>query len=216
MIHDISSIGAVKLATLEGEEMPNWISGCKLKKYYLSLTPEMVFKIHYAREQKQMQARIKQQAKDEAKERMAKRKQYLRTLRLVEASHKTTTKAEVVDLEEITTLCQDDKQTQVEVLADSMPLPSLHTIQTDSTSDSLAKMITDLMQQDDLETEMGDTKCVMPYIHIQIASTQIDSYALLDTGAQFNVFSHELYQKLHEPTLIQEQQILKIASGATH
>ena len=35
VIHSISSSGAIKLATVDGEEMPNWISGSRLKKYHL-------------------------------------------------------------------------------------------------------------------------------------------------------------------------------------
>ena len=31
-IHDISNSGALRLATLDGEQMPNWISGCRVKK----------------------------------------------------------------------------------------------------------------------------------------------------------------------------------------
>ncbi|MCO5596584.1 hypothetical protein L7F22_050649 [Adiantum nelumboides] len=50
VIHDISFSGAIKLATLEGEEMPNWISGCRLKKYHLPLTTKMLAKIHSAKE----------------------------------------------------------------------------------------------------------------------------------------------------------------------
>ena len=35
VIHSLSPSGAVQLATLEGEPMTNWISGCRLKKYHL-------------------------------------------------------------------------------------------------------------------------------------------------------------------------------------
>ena len=38
VIHDLSSSGAVHLATLDGEPMTSWISGCRLKKYHESLT----------------------------------------------------------------------------------------------------------------------------------------------------------------------------------
>ncbi|MCO5577836.1 hypothetical protein L7F22_049587 [Adiantum nelumboides] len=62
VIHDISSSGAIKLATLEGEEMLNWISGCRLKKYHLPLTTEMLAKIHSAKEWKNKLKETKAQA----------------------------------------------------------------------------------------------------------------------------------------------------------
>ncbi|MCO5614527.1 hypothetical protein L7F22_068810 [Adiantum nelumboides] len=62
VIQDISPSGAIKLATLEGEEMPNWISGCRLKKYHLPLTTDMLAKIHSARERKNKLKEIKAEA----------------------------------------------------------------------------------------------------------------------------------------------------------
>ena len=38
VISGLSTSGAVKLSTLDGEEMPNRISGCHVKKYYTPLT----------------------------------------------------------------------------------------------------------------------------------------------------------------------------------
>ena len=55
VIHSISSSGAIKLATIDGEEMPNWISGCRLKKYYLPLTPNMLERAHAAKYRKAQQ-----------------------------------------------------------------------------------------------------------------------------------------------------------------
>ena len=42
IIHDLSASGAVHLATLDGEPMANWISGCRLKKYHETLTPDIL------------------------------------------------------------------------------------------------------------------------------------------------------------------------------
>ncbi|MCO5569821.1 hypothetical protein L7F22_023535 [Adiantum nelumboides] len=81
VIHDISPSGAIKLATLEGEEMPNWISGCKLKKYHLPLTTEMLAKIHSAKERKNKLNEIKTQAQEEAKIRILKHRQKLQQQR---------------------------------------------------------------------------------------------------------------------------------------
>ncbi|MCO5580788.1 hypothetical protein L7F22_034659 [Adiantum nelumboides] len=81
VIQDISSSGAIKLATLEGEEMPNWISGCRLKKYHLPLTTEMLAKIHSAKEWKNKLNEIKAEAQEEARIRILKHKQKLQQQR---------------------------------------------------------------------------------------------------------------------------------------
>ncbi len=52
IIHDLSSSGAVHLATLDGEPMANWISGCRLKKYKEPLTDEILQRLHATKEQK--------------------------------------------------------------------------------------------------------------------------------------------------------------------
>ena len=49
MISKLSSSGAVKLSTLDGKEMANWISGCRIKKYNLPLTTEELGCLHKAR-----------------------------------------------------------------------------------------------------------------------------------------------------------------------
>ncbi|MCO5582245.1 hypothetical protein L7F22_036137 [Adiantum nelumboides] len=77
VIQDISPSEAIKLATLEGEEKLNWISGCRLKKYQLPLTTDMLAKIHGAKEQKNKLKEIKAEAQEEARVRILKRKQKL-------------------------------------------------------------------------------------------------------------------------------------------
>ena len=67
--------GAVKLSTLDGEIMSNWISGCRLKKYHLPLTNEMLERMHAAKNMKEAAASQKQDAQDEAQERIKKNKQ---------------------------------------------------------------------------------------------------------------------------------------------
>ncbi|MCO5606319.1 hypothetical protein L7F22_060506 [Adiantum nelumboides] len=81
VIHDISSSGAIKLATLEGEEMPNWIRGCRLKKYHLPLTTKMLVRIHSAKERKNKLKETKAQAQEEARIRILKRKEKLQQQR---------------------------------------------------------------------------------------------------------------------------------------
>ena len=52
MIHDLSSSGAVRLATLDDEQMANWISGCQLKKYHEPLTADMLARLHASKARK--------------------------------------------------------------------------------------------------------------------------------------------------------------------
>ncbi|MCO5555202.1 hypothetical protein L7F22_008745 [Adiantum nelumboides] len=73
VIQDILLSGAIKLETLKGEEMPNWISGCRLKKYHLPLTIDMLAKIHGAKERKNKLKEIKVEAQEEARIRILKR-----------------------------------------------------------------------------------------------------------------------------------------------
>ncbi|MCO5587012.1 hypothetical protein L7F22_040957 [Adiantum nelumboides] len=52
VIEDVSLNGAVKLSTLDGEPMANWISGCRLKKYHLPLTNELLERMHAAKQRR--------------------------------------------------------------------------------------------------------------------------------------------------------------------
>ena len=93
VIHAISSSGANKLATIDGQEMPNWISGCQLKKYHLPQTNEMLEREHASKERKNKKINEIQQAQIEAKERVAKRKrlqQAFHPSKAVQQNHITT------------------------------------------------------------------------------------------------------------------------------
>lgn len=46
VIHEVSTSGAIQLATLNGEPMANWFSGYQLKKNYEPLTIEMLQALH--------------------------------------------------------------------------------------------------------------------------------------------------------------------------
>ena len=72
VIHDLSTSGAVHLATLDGEPMANWISGCRLKKYHETLTTDILEQLHAAKVRKQTKENQKITAIAEAKERAAK------------------------------------------------------------------------------------------------------------------------------------------------
>ena len=74
VIHDISTGGALHLATLDGEQMPTWISGFQVKKYLKLLMLEVLEWLHNTKEQAQCSLQMKQQALMEAKEQEAKHK----------------------------------------------------------------------------------------------------------------------------------------------
>ena len=46
IIHTILNSGAIRLATLDGEEMTAFINGSHLKKFYEPLTQEMLDQLH--------------------------------------------------------------------------------------------------------------------------------------------------------------------------
>ena len=75
IVKDISSSGAIKVATLEGGELSNWISGCRIKKYLEPLTQEMLQQIHNAKKLEHEKQRVIKEAKDEAQVRILRRKQ---------------------------------------------------------------------------------------------------------------------------------------------
>ena len=70
VISRLSSSGVVKLSTVDGKEMANWISGCRIKKYELPLTNEMLERMHEARNRKEAAALQRKEAQAEAKERI--------------------------------------------------------------------------------------------------------------------------------------------------
>ena len=64
MILRLSSSGAVKIAMLDGEEMPNWISGYGIKKYTMPLTTGQLNRLHQAKwriEKKKLVAELAQE-----------------------------------------------------------------------------------------------------------------------------------------------------------
>ena len=59
VLNTITPSGAVRLETLEGEQMANFINGSHLKKYEEPLTEDMLQRIHQARTRKEAQALLK-------------------------------------------------------------------------------------------------------------------------------------------------------------
>ena len=72
MVEEISLSGAVKLSTLDGEIMFNWISGCRIKKYHLPLTNDMVEHMHATKNKKEAIEQQKEEAQAEATKRIKK------------------------------------------------------------------------------------------------------------------------------------------------
>ena len=72
VLNTISPSGTMRLETLEGEQMANFINGSRLKKYEEPLTEDMLQRMHQARTRKEAQALLKQQAQEEARSRAAK------------------------------------------------------------------------------------------------------------------------------------------------
>ena len=52
VISDITSGGAVRLETLEGQQMANYINGCRLRLYHKPLTDQML-ELHAAKNRKE-------------------------------------------------------------------------------------------------------------------------------------------------------------------
>ena len=74
VINDITSRGAIRLETLDGEPMTNFINGSCLKRFHEPLTDEMLEKMHAAKTRKQALETMKTEAQEEAKIRAAKAK----------------------------------------------------------------------------------------------------------------------------------------------
>ena len=74
VIHTILNSGAIKLATLDGEEMTAFINGSRLKKFYEPLTQGMLEQLHLAKTKKAALESLKREAQEEAKQRKHKMK----------------------------------------------------------------------------------------------------------------------------------------------
>ena len=68
VVSKLSSSGVVRLETLDGVQITNFINGSRLKKYELPLTEEMLQQLYQAKTYKQGQIELKEHAQREAKE----------------------------------------------------------------------------------------------------------------------------------------------------
>ena len=69
LISRLSSSGAIKLSNLDGEEFPNWISGCHVKKYYTPLTTKELERLHKTKRRQEKRRLVAVSAREEARER---------------------------------------------------------------------------------------------------------------------------------------------------
>ncbi len=72
VVSELTTSGAVRLETLDGAQMPNFINGSRLRRYELPLTKEMLYRLHRVKTYKQGQKELKDQAQKEARERRHK------------------------------------------------------------------------------------------------------------------------------------------------
>ena len=79
VIQTILNSGAIRLATLDGQEMTAFINGSRLKKFYEPLTQEMLDQLHTAKSKKQALEMLKQDAIDEARARKHRMRDQERT-----------------------------------------------------------------------------------------------------------------------------------------
>ena len=75
VIHSLLSSGAMKLATLDGEEMSTFINGSRLKKFYEPLTQSMLDQIHSNKTKNKALKTIKLEAQEKARQRKLKLKE---------------------------------------------------------------------------------------------------------------------------------------------
>lgn len=59
---------------LDGEEMPNWISGCRIKKYSIPLMQTELDRLHKAEWRQEKRKLVTDIAQEEARERANKRR----------------------------------------------------------------------------------------------------------------------------------------------
>ena len=70
VIDELSPSGSVRLATLDGDQFANYINGSRLKIYNEPLTDDMLERMHAAKNRKEAQEKLKEDAQLEAKERI--------------------------------------------------------------------------------------------------------------------------------------------------
>ena len=82
VINTLSMSGAMRLETLEGDQMTNFINGSRIKTYEEPLTQDMLMRLCTAKKRKDALAQIKKEAQEEAKQRVERAKLRRKQLRV--------------------------------------------------------------------------------------------------------------------------------------
>ena len=176
VIVNTSSSGALKLATLDGEEMPNWISGCRVKKYFEPLTTEMLQRMHAAKGRALNKKKMIEDAQRESK----KKKKHPRAAMAKDEGRWI-----------IKGLPQDDNHKGKQKISHC---------QTREDNQQVASTSAQVEKEFHFESEMDDG--LDPYILIKLGSNLQTHYALLDTGAHHNSMAYGVYKTLEGVKLL--------------
>lgn len=137
VVSELNTSGAIRLETLDGVPMENYINGSRLKRYKEPMTENMLERLHSAQTRKEGQALLRRQAREEADARVQK--------------------------------ARERRQNAI------MPI------------------------------QIGEEEDFVEPFHIQLQMhTQTAAFhasALIDSGADCNVMSHEVWNALGNPTL---------------
>ena len=118
VISELNNSGAVRLETLDGEPMANFINGSRLKKFEEPLTETMLQQLLLAKSRKEGLEKLKKQAREEALERKRKMKERQKAQVLtVTTSAKSST--QVTPFKVAMQLLTGTKMVQVESLIDT-------------------------------------------------------------------------------------------------
>ena len=88
VINTITSGGAIRLETLDGHQMANFINGSRLRRYHEPLTEEILARLHAAKNEKERQAQLIAEAQMEAKLRAQKNRERRRYINCITTSCK--------------------------------------------------------------------------------------------------------------------------------
>ena len=86
VINTITNGGAVRLETLDGESMANFINGSRLRRYNEPLTDELLARLHAAQNEKERKAQMIAEAQAEAKARAQKNRERRRHIQCITTS----------------------------------------------------------------------------------------------------------------------------------
>ena len=86
MINAITNGGAVRLETLDGQQMANFINGSRLRRYQEPLTEDILARLHAAKNEKERKAQMIEEAQAEAKLRAQRNRERRRYINCITTS----------------------------------------------------------------------------------------------------------------------------------